>query len=69
MCENRFRVGDRVRCSWPGSWVDGRTATITALGVVSTDGIAGHRVHVDGQDGYTVLPASEMIPIQPPEGA
>lgn len=48
-----WRVGDRVRCDWPGSWVDGKVGTITALNVVSSDNIRGHQLKM--ADGVTII--------------
>lgn len=60
---SEFDIGDRVVCNAPGSWVHGKTATVEALDVASTDGINGHRLKVDGTSGYTVVPPAEMAAI------
>lgn len=39
-----FRVGDRVACHVPGSWVDDRAGVIEALDVEASDGVRGHVV-------------------------
>lgn len=57
----KFRVGDRVACRVPGSWVDGRAGTITALDTLGSDGIRGHGLKIDGpRGGYTVVPECEL---------
>jgi hypothetical protein len=66
--QRAFCVGDRVRCLEPGSWVHERTGTIEQLDVVSSDGIEGHRVRVDGSTGYTVVPPGSIAPYQPTAG-
>lgn len=53
--ERPLRVGDRVLCHDPGSWVDGREAVVVSLNVVSSDGIEGHGLRVPGV-GVTVVP-------------
>lgn len=36
-----IKVGDRVKCHNPGSWVDGQTMSVVRLHVHSSDGITG----------------------------
>lgn len=63
---NEFHVGELVSMRDPGSWVDGRLGTITALNVQSPDDICGHRIHVDGV-GVTVVPPHCLEHIEPDE--
>jgi hypothetical protein len=65
---DNFRVGDKVVCHVPGSWVDGRTATIEALSVTSSDGIHGHYLKVPGI-GVTVVPHYELALFKEDGGA
>jgi hypothetical protein len=60
---SEFDVGDRVVCDSPGSWTHGRTGTVEAVDVQSTDGIRGYRVRIDGSGGYTVLPPPEVAAV------
>lgn len=61
-----LKVGDRVTCHEPGSWVDGKAGTIKQLNVWGSDNIKGHVVVVDGTNGYTVLPPLALV-LVPPE--
>lgn len=54
-----FKVGDRVRCSLPGSWLDGREATITELNVTASDGVTGHGLKIEGV-GVSVTDPSNL---------
>ncbi len=44
----KIKVGDTVVGRCPGSWVDGRKATVLALGASSSDGVRGCLLQVDG---------------------
>lgn len=56
-------VGDRVVCKSPGSWVDGREATVEQLEVTSSDGITGCLLRVP-KHGLTVVPPSELEKVE-----
>jgi hypothetical protein len=43
-----IKVGDRVTCRLPGSWVDGKAGVVTRLAVVTSDGVRGHMVQMPG---------------------
>ncbi len=58
-----FAIGERVRMTNPGSWVDGRVGTIEALNVVSSDQIHGHQIKVKGV-GITVVPEFQLSPAE-----
>lgn len=60
-------IGDRVLCNCPGSWVDGKTGTVTAVDVLSPDGIRGCQLCMDGGE-VTVVPPSELGPIPATHG-
>lgn len=64
---DEFRVGDRVRCHSPGSWVDGKEGTVAALDVLSSDDIRGHQIQMP--NGYTVVEPSCLARIVLPDGS
>lgn len=41
-----FKVGDRVKCSLPGSWTDGKIGIVIRLNVTSSDGVHGHQLQM-----------------------
>lgn len=49
-----IKVGDRVKCKEPGSWVDGREGVVLRLNVTSSDNIEGHLLQM--AEGVTVVP-------------
>jgi hypothetical protein len=52
-----FKVGDKVRCHVPDSWVDGKTGTIIELNV-SRSGDEGHCLQMEG--GITIVSPEEL---------
>jgi len=56
----KFKIGDKVRCKVPGSWVDGKVGEIIHLDVTSSDGIHGYLLQMDGSQ--TVVPPEELEP-------
>ena len=54
-----MNIGDTVVCHVPGSWVDGKTATILKLDIISSEEIEGHQLQV-GHEGVTVVPEFQL---------
>jgi len=67
-----MKVGDRVRCHVPGSWLDNRVGHILKLNVVSSDEIEGHHLQILDEDGIkpeavSVVPPFELERLSPGE--
>jgi hypothetical protein len=42
-----FKIGDKVRCSAPGSWAHNKVGKILRLDVISSDNTQGHMLQMD----------------------
>lgn len=46
--EYKFKVGDKVRCTSQGSWIDGQVATVLETDVWGGDEVNGHLLQLNG---------------------